>query len=235
MSFMQDLIPIFKQHNLVLVEKKQEVNDIFTFIFEPKDKIYFKSGQHGIFFIRDVKIKKASRAFSIASTPDEGNIMISMRISERPSEFKQVLSDMKPGESIIMRGPIGSFYFTSKRPVLLIAGGIGITPYRALIKDSIKNQDGVHRSIKLLYADTNGDFVYKEELDEMHQDNFVEVEYIDKREQLMDEIKGYASKHKDDALYFISGTPSMVKSIKETLRKMNIQNKNIKADVFIGY
>jgi len=232
---MEDFLPIFKKHSLTLVQKKQEVNDIFTFIFKPKDKVYFKAGQHGVFFVKHVKIKKTSRSFSIATTPDEGNIMISMRISENPSEFKKALRDMKPGESVIMRGPVGSFYFKQKKTVLLIAGGIGITPYRALIKDNIGSEEGLFQTIRLLYSDSNGDFIYKEELDEMHQGNFVEVEYINKREQLVEEIKSYASNHKDDAIYFISGSPSMVKSIKETLREMNIQNKNIKADTFIGY
>jgi len=232
---MEDFLSIFKKHSLTLVEKKQEVNDIFSFIFKSKDKVDFKAGQHGIFFVKHVKIKKASRSFSIATTPDEKNIMISMRISENPSEFKKALRDMKPGESVIMRGPVGSFYFKEKKPVLLIAGGIGITPYRALIKDNIGSEEGLLQTIRLLYSDSKGDFIYKEELDEMHQGNYVEVEYINKREQLVEEIKTYALNHKDDAIYFISGSPSMVKSIKEILREMNIQNQNIKTDAFIGY
>jgi len=232
---MEDFLSIFKKHSLTLVEKKQEVNDIFSFIFKSKDKVDFKAGQHGIFFVKHVKIQKASRSFSIATTPDEKNIMISMRISENPSEFKKALRDMKPGESVIMRGPVGSFYFKEKKPVLLIAGGIGITPYRALIKDNIGSEEGLLQTIRLLYSDSKGDFIYKEELDEMHQGNYVEVEYINKREQLVEEIKTYALNHKDDAIYFISGSPSMVKSIKEILREMNIQNQNIKTDAFIGY
>jgi len=232
---MEDFLSIFKKHSLTLVEKKPEVNDIFSFIFKSKDKVDFKAGQHGIFFVKHVKIKKASRSFSIASTPDEGNIMISMRISENPSEFKKVLRDMKPGESVIMRGPVGSFYFKEKKPMLLIAGGIGITPYRALIKDNIGNEEVLCYHIRLLYSDSKGDFIYKEELDKMKQDDYVEVEYITNRDRLLKEIKDFALKYENETVYFISGPPYMVKSIKEILREMNIQNQNIKTDAFIGY
>ncbi len=234
MSFIQDILPIFKKYSLTLVEKKQEVNDIFTFLFEPQEKMQYKSGQHGIFFVKHRKIKKSSRPISIASTHKEGKIMISMKISENPSEFKQALRDMEQGESMVMRGPVGSFYFKNQNPVLLIAGGIGITPFRALIKDSMEAQ-GSPESIKLLYADTHGDFIYREEFDEMSQRDTLDVEYINNRDQLMEEIKEYTKKHGNEATYFVTGSSGMVKSIKKELKGMGIKNKNIKADAFIGY
>ncbi|MBM7616110.1 FAD-dependent oxidoreductase [Alkaliphilus hydrothermalis] len=237
MGFLQDILPIFKKHTLVLQEKRNETGDIVTFIFKPQEKLQWKSGQHGIFFINHVKIKKSSRAFSIASTPDDGEIMISMRITKEPSEYKKALMTMAEGTTITMRGPIGSFYVEENNPVLMVAGGIGITPYRALIKEVSQSQNTkiLPKSITLLYLDSKEQYIYHNEFQEMSQDPKINIKHLNSRESLKKEMEDFINQHNNEGKYYLSGSGTMVKELKQTLKDKGISKKQIKNDIFIGY
>ena len=75
-----------------------------------------------------------TRPFTLASAPAEKVVKITTRISNDPSEFKKALLELKQGMKISMSGPVGSFYLKDNSPTLLIAGGIGITPFRSIVK-----------------------------------------------------------------------------------------------------
>lgn len=235
MSFFEDILPILNKHFVTLESKQQETGDIFTFNFKSKKNVHWKPGQHGLFAVHHVKIKKASRMFSIASSPSEGIIKISMRIPPNPSEFKKALHEMEPGQTLSMRGPVGNFYFSNPKPILLIAGGIGITPMRALLRNYTDNRDTFHQPITLLYSDSREEFVYREDLDQMATQSAISIKYLKTRESFTEELNKYVSEHANDSTYYISGPKPMVLSIRETLKQQGINGKNIKHDPFLGY
>lgn len=235
MSFFEDILPILKKHFVTLENKQQEVGDIFTFNFKFKENVTWKPGQHGLFAVHHTKIKKASRMFSIASAPSEGIIKISMRIPPNPSEFKQALKEMEPGQTLAMRGPVGSFYFTDQRPTLLIAGGIGITPMRALLKNYIGKRQLYPQPVQLLYSDSRGELLYREDLDALATQRDIAIKYLKTRESFTEEMNKYITEQGNKSSYFISGPKPMVFSIKETLKEQGINGKNIKHDPFLGY
>ncbi|KAB3524436.1 FAD-dependent oxidoreductase [Alkaliphilus serpentinus] len=233
MFSLKDILPIFKKYELELIKKYKEAGDIFTFIFESPEGIDWKAGQHGIFTIKHVKIQKSTRAFSIASSPQEGHIKISMRISENPSQFKGALMDSEPGMKISMRGPIGSFYIKNSKPTLLIAGGIGITPFRGILKDLALVDQEKPRNIQLIYLDSSKDYVYKDELDSLIQDLNLVVKYLSDRETMNKEIRSYISYYGNEGNYFVVGPEKMTDAVTKLLKEENI--KNIIKDTFIGY
>ncbi|WP_069999032.1 FAD-dependent oxidoreductase [Cellulosilyticum sp. I15G10I2] len=235
MRLLKDILPIFKKHQIYLKEKYREAGDIYTFVFEMEQPIYWKAGQHGVFTIEHTKISKPTRAFSIASIPSEGHIKISMKISENPSEYKQALLSLQPGIKVAMRGPIGSFYTDNQKPLLFIAGGIGITPYRALIQDLLLNNTELSSDVQLLYLDSQKAFIYKAELDKADKEFGVKTHYLAKREDLHEEIENFIAKHNNEAEYFIVGSIAMVKSIETLVKSRGVKKKNIKKDPFIGY
>lgn len=235
MIILKDILPIFTKHQISFKEKHREAGDIYTFTFGMNEKVDWKAGQHGIFTIKHVKIKKPTRPFSIASISSEGNVKISMKIGKNPSEFKQTLLDLKTGTKISMRGPIGSFYPQNKKNLLFIAGGIGITPFRALLKDIDLNYKEAYDDIKLLYIDNKEEFIYTKELDEASKNSAIKIKYINNREKSNKEIQKFISKYNNDAEYFVVGSKLMVKTIKNLLKSKGIDKKNIKNDTFIGY
>ena len=80
------------------------------------------------------KIKNPTKPFTVASAPTENVVRLTMRIGDNPSDFKKAMLELKQGMKVKMSGPVGSFYLKDNNPSLLIAGGIGITPFRSILK-----------------------------------------------------------------------------------------------------
>ena len=81
-------------------------------------------------------------------------------------DYTRSLSGLRPGTRVILDGPHGIFTSVRRRKprALLIAGGIGITPLRALIEEMPQRRN----SITLLYrAHSWSDVIFKEELDRL--------------------------------------------------------------------
>lgn len=236
MKFLKDLLTVFTKHTLSFVEKKHEIDDVYTFIFKSDKPYKWKPGQHGFFTIPGQKLEGHSfRGFSIASIPEEHIIMISTRISDKPSAFKRVLVNLKQGETIMMRGPFGPFYIEEQsRPVVFIAGGIGITPYRSIISEAVRNN--AITSINLLYIDSRKNFVYRDYFDTLLVNNSsVIIKYLTEKEELAKEMDALVEKLNNSADYYLSGPPGMVKHLKEKLIGQGIKKGNVKHEMFLGY
>jgi len=228
-----DILPIFKKRRLTLLYKKHEAGDIYSFVFKLEGRADWKAGQHGALFIEHEKIARSFRPFSLASAPSE-DVMISTRITDNPSAFKKALSTMQPGQQAAMRGPIGSFYIKDRKPVLFIAGGIGITPFRSLIADSSQNPSAAPAHIRLLYIDDRAHFAYEDELRRFNATNSVEVSLLTSREELKASIALYTSSHSNNARYYVSGSRGMVKSMQSLLKDHGIVSRNTVTDTFFG-
>jgi len=134
-----------------------------------------------------------------------------------------------------MSGPVGSFYLKDNHPSLLITGGIGITPFRSMVKQVEAEWNGVEKQIKLLYIDSKKSYLFKNEFDEVANKTSISVTYLDTRENLHQEIDKFANLNNNDGNYFIAGSKSMVDSISTYLLNNNISKRNIKKDAFYGY
>lgn len=117
----------------------------------------------------------------------------------------------------------------------MIAGGIGITPFLSIIRDMADNSNSFTEPTKLLYIDSNNEFIYKDEFNKISDENNFIIEYINQREELTKSIEIFISKNKNNASYFIVGSPKMTKSIITFLKNNHIKRKNIIKDNFIGY
>ncbi|RJE87057.1 FAD-dependent oxidoreductase [Paenibacillus sp. 1011MAR3C5] len=235
MGFFQDMLSMFKKRELALIASNKEADGVYTFLFEKDKDLNWQPGQYGLFTITHKKVKNPTKPFSIASAPAENAIRLTMRISDAPSEFKQAMLELKPGMTVKMSGPVGAFSLQDNSPSLLIAGGIGITPIRAIVKqiESEGNRNGRH--IQLLYLDSQKSFPYREELDVIADRASIRITYLDSRDGLNAEIVKFAGAHKDSGKYFVAGPKGMVDSIADYLQKNQIPKSNIKKDAFFGY
>ena len=172
MSFFQDTLSIFKKRDLLFLESYKESEDVYTFLFEKEKDLTWKAGQHGLFNITHKKIKKPIRPFTVASAPTEDVVRLTMRISDNPSEFKKAMLELKQGMTVKMSGPVGNFYLKDSSPSLLIAGGIGITPFRSILKQIEAEGNGGDKQIHLLYLDSNRSFIFSDELDAIANKTF---------------------------------------------------------------
>lgn len=235
MSLLQDVLSIFKKRELTLIESHKESEDVYTFSFEKEKDLNWKAGQHGLFKITHKKIKSPIRPFSLASAPTEDIVRITMRISNEPSDFKKAMLELTQGMKISMSGPVGSFYLKENTPTLLVAGGIGITPFRSIIKQIEAEGNGVGKDINLLYIDSKKTHIYKDELDRIASNTSLSVTYLDSKDDLHQELDKFASLHNNNGRYFIAGPKAMVASVSSFLQNKNIQKRHIKRDAFYGY
>jgi len=232
-----ELAEIRGKHELVLREIIQETSDTYSFVFDMLDDFQWIPGQHGIFRFRDKKIEgKEFRVFSFASIKEEGMMMFSTRIVEEPSDFKKNLLVLKPGDTMTVDDALGKFKIEDyNRTILIMAGGIGITPIRSFLKDM--NERLLNPSLlKVMYSDDRGEFAYEEFLKEVNKKySGLDIEFISDRVYFGDKIDEFAKEKGNNSLYYIAGTPGMNDFITKKLLGLGIEKDLIKTDVFIGY
>ncbi|OLS33878.1 FAD-dependent oxidoreductase [Bacillus sp. MRMR6] len=235
MGIFQDMLSIFKKRELLFIESYKESEGVYSFLFEKEKDLTWKAGQHGLFSITHRKIKNHTRPFTLASAPKENSVKITMKINDNPSEFKKAMLELKQGMKVSMSGPVGSFYLKDEVPTILIAGGIGITPYRSILKQIEAEGNGNDKPIQILYYDSNKSYIYKDELDGVAVNTSINITYINSRNDLHQEIDKFTSLNTNEGKYFIAGPKSMVNSISSYLQNNNISKRNIKKDSFFGY
>ncbi|MFA6453692.1 MAG: oxidoreductase [Microgenomates group bacterium] len=234
---------------LPLKEKIQVAPDIFDFTFTLDRKIDFQPGQYMEWTIKhpNPDARGSRRYFTIASSPTEEDITIGVRFYEKSSSYKKAMLALQPGTEIMAGGLAGDFVLPKDPNIKLcfIAGGIGITPYRSMIKYLMDTKQ--IRSIILLYACiTPQEVVYEEIFDEARRvyglrtvyfvddvNNFPNwqgrVGHVD-QSIIMAEVPDYLERS-----FYISGPPAMVSAFKGVLTKMGVQTNKIKTDYFPGF
>ncbi|HET9653692.1 MAG TPA: FAD-dependent oxidoreductase, partial [Usitatibacter sp.] len=123
-----------------------------AFVLARPDGFTFQAGQSINLTLVDPPEKDAkgnTRTFSLVSAPHEPFLEVATRL--RTSAFKRVLASLPPGSALQMRGPGGKFTVAEDGPpVVLLAGGIGITPFMSMLRDAAERAS--RREITLLYA-----------------------------------------------------------------------------------
>jgi ferredoxin-NADP reductase/Na+-transporting NADH:ubiquinone oxidoreductase subunit NqrB len=182
---------------------------------------------------KNVDSRGNRRSFSIASSPTEDNLHIGVKYYEPSSVFKKQLSHLEAGQTIQVARPAGDFILPNdqNQPLIFIAGGIGITPFRSMIKYLVDTKQS--RNITLFYsASTGGEFAYKDVFEAAKAvgvtTNYV-VGRIDK-DKVLETIKALST-----PLIYISGPNALVQAYKSTLRQSGVPIKQIKTDYFSGY
>jgi ferredoxin-NADP reductase len=154
---------------------------------------------------------------------------------------------MTPGSEIIAAQIAGDFTLPERRDskYVFIAGGIGITPFRSMIKYMLDTNQ--HRNITLLYSNRTADeLVYQDVFDQAQKKLRANIIYTltDKRrippgwngaighidaKMIRERVQDY-----QHSIYYISGPNIMVESVRDVLLEMGISRANIHVDFFPG-
>jgi ferredoxin-NADP reductase len=109
---------------------------------------------------------QAQRSYSIASAPQDGKLVLTVeRLHD--GEVSPYLTDvLEPGDDLELRGPVGGYFVWREAlggPLLLVAGGSGVVPLRAMLRHHRATASEI--PVRLLYsARTRGDLIYRDEL-----------------------------------------------------------------------
>ncbi|KQY60515.1 hypothetical protein ASD11_13815 [Aeromicrobium sp. Root495] len=148
--------------SLVYRGKRQLGGDVWELAFVPSRPVRFLPGQYLELHLPHTKAdtRGVRRVFSISSAPGAEELTVAIRVPEKSSSFKRALLELPPGTRLQATGVRGDFVLPSSRPALLVAGGIGVTPFLSQVRDG----DASARSV-LVYGVPDADVVpYGEEL-----------------------------------------------------------------------
>lgn len=217
---------------LSFVRKFTEAGNAVSFIFEPEKPIQWLPGQYMTLTLPDLPPAASEHTFTISAPPYEKHLMITTRVSE--SDFKQRLNTLTAGTVIEADQFGGDFIWVdTKRPRVLVAGGIGITPYHSMLKQRHHDNDPI--SATLLYANRDDNIVYKAELDKLaslHPE--FGVHYII-GQQLDANLMQQLAPKLQESLIYLSGPEPMVDSFEQQLLAIGIKKDQLKQDWFPGY
>ena len=238
---------------LKLIDKREEAKDTMSFWFEAEKNISWIPGQYFYFTIPSPKYPDTrgnTHHFTIATSPTEGNtIMAATRMRDK-SNYKKSLGHLKKGDTIEGEGPEGTFVLDEKEkgPHILIAGGIGITPFRSMIKYSIDK--GLSDKLHLLYANsTPREITFKDELETWAKENeHVSVDFtvskpnkswkglsgrIDK--EMIKKSVGNCGLKIKNCFFWVCGPPVFIAAMEKELGKLKITSDKIRSEKFSGY
>lgn len=217
------------KQDIILVEKKHEYADVYSFIFKPQHQVDFTPGYYAHVVIHDLPKSAGGpvRYLSIASAPSDGVLQFTTHVRDE-SAHKQKLGKLKIGDFETIYKVKGDFVLPKdqSRSVVLVAGGIGITPFRSMLREEAHNLSS--RDITLVHV-SDKEYLFEKELRE-----FSFSQFRIKR----DEINAYMEtlyKEKTNAVFYASGPPGFVDAMKELLEKIGVKKENIKQDWFDNY
>ena len=212
-----------------LTRHYDEAGGVRTFVFSSNGATW-QAGQYQTYELQQAGSDKKEyrRWFTIASAPSEGEIHISTRVTD--SAFKQALNALQPGDTIEAHDIEGDFTWEDDAPVVLVAGGIGVTPYRSILIE--RAALGRPLNATLLYFGRTDQFAFREEFDKLTASHpELKIEYIVGEHVSVEAIMARAPKAKQQPVY-ISGPEAMVDTVGDELKAQGI---TIKQDWFPGY
>lgn len=201
-------------------------NKLDVILTKPEGFIY-QAGQYGGFKIVDATSDK-TRTLSFASSPDEPNIRIGTQLSDPPSTFKKILSTLKKGAIIEIKGPHGDFLWKDLKPqVVMIGLGVGITPIRSLL---LSRSD--LSQVTLIYAGASYKLYLEEfkSLESSHGLTLIETKH---RDDLSEAIKQL--KDTEETEFYVSGSMKAITGTTKAIKSLGVKGKFIYSDIFTGY
>jgi ferredoxin-NADP reductase len=237
-------------YKVKLKAQKSLCSGTTAFYFEKPEEFEFEAGQFFNFTLLspgETDLEGNTRALSIASAPHERNLMVAMRL--RTTAFKRTLNSLPLGSELLLQGPFGWMTLprNSTRPAVLLAGGIGITPFRSLVWNAAESLSP--RRILLFYSvRVPEEAPFLEELREMEQFNrryklICTVTQPEKSRMAWLGETGrismqMLSKWIPDLsvpIYYIAGPPAMVNGVRQMLIDAGVAEEDIRAEEFCGY
>ena len=229
------------EYKLKIIKIIDETHDTKTFRAETKNPIGFLPGQFFMVRFEDSNVFK--RAYSIASSPtDKGFLDITMNLV---GEFTGKLWKCRIGDNLIFIGPYGKFFFNEdmKQNLVLVAGGLGITPLRSIIRYCTDKK--LPNKISLIYSvKTPEDIVYRQELEKFKEKNLnYDLLFTITRPKPEHKWKGRTGridgallkqdiKDMENSLFFICGPLDFAKSIISLLGGLGAKKEQIKTDIW---
>lgn len=217
------------------------------FLFAADRPLRFRPGQYldWTLPLRDADRRGNRRTFTIASAPGAEEMRLGVRVPPDASAFKRALAGLRVGDRV-HAGQLGGQFVLPRDPgrkVALIAGGIGVTPFRAMVEDLLIR--GERRNLTLICGNPRlADVAYADLFDRAAADLGIRVVHVLQSEAspppgmragmidaglIRAEVPDWAER-----IFYVSGPPVMVRALRRALRGMGVPWHRIRTDFFPG-
>jgi ferredoxin-NADP reductase len=232
-----------------LVSRELVADRTMSFRWRKPDGWTYRAGQFVDITLHDPPETDAegnTRGFSVSSAPCENIIQITTRL--RDTAFKRVLQHVALGTSMKLEGAFGDFRLHhAQRPAVLLAGGVGITPFRSILVEQIRCGTLPYRVV-LFHANRRpGDAAFGGELRQLAElepkFTFVPVMSAAEPADEWDGERGHIDaamlrRHLDGVeqqIYYLAGPAGMVRAMRDVLTEMAVDEDDIRSEEFTGY
>ena len=236
-------------NTLRLIDRQTVAQNTMEFRFAKPAEMTFTSGQNINIKLSQLLYEDKRgprRTFTLSSAPYEDCLSVTTRMTG--SGFKKTLTELPFGEEVEFLGPKGEFALQTRwKQAVLIAGGMGITPFRSMILQSLYEKQNY--SLTLLYSNKDvQSCAYHDLLVRITGENtgfryvptFTDAltpahEWKDERRKInVDFIQDYVTDMRA-ALFYLCGPPAMVEELTASLKEANINPENVLTESFWGY
>jgi len=214
--------------------------NVTTFRFPRPSTLSYKPGQY-LFVTIKFGGKKLSKTFSLSSSPTEkDHIEFTKKLTD--SKFSNTLRTLKVGDWAMIDAPYGKFTFEGENEkIALLAGGIGITPFRSICKYCTDMR--LTSKITLLYGNrSESDIVFKKELEKQNK-NLKVVFILNEAsnawkgatgvidaEMVKREVPNYKER-----VFYACGPPPMVQAMEKLIKDLGLPPTQLRLEAFTGH
>ncbi|HVZ11534.1 MAG TPA: oxidoreductase [Patescibacteria group bacterium] len=239
------------KHKLVLALKEKIAvgQDLVDFVFPKPTNFSFRAGQYMEWTLphNGTDSRGNRRYLTIASSPTEDTLRLGVKFHEGGSSFKKAMIQLAGKNPIVGAQLMGDFTLPSdkNKKLVFIAGGIGITPFRAMVKYLIDTKEV--RDIVLFYSNKNeNEIVYRDVFDQgvkiglktvylLTDEKNISSSWRGKRGRLDTQTIAEEVPDYQDRTFYLSGPKSMLDAFEATLSQMGVKKNRIITDFFPGY
>ncbi len=228
-------------HTWTVVDTRQETCDTTTIFLEPQGAMpLYIPGQYLTVLLPHFEPVEG-KSYSISSIPSDPHLSLTVKSI---GNFSRSLCTLRLGDHITTSSPYGFFYpeLGDDRPLIFIAGGIGIVPCMSIIRNELVHD--ITRDLILFYSNkTREESVFLETLTflETNHPHFKTLHHLTREQvplagcingrisgaQIQDKISNYT-----DADFFVCGSIGFTKGLWQELRTIGVESNHIYTEGF---
>ncbi len=235
------MVPLAGRWALRVAAVDQVSHDTWRLTLSGPDRGRLRPWRPGQFmFLRLVRPGRRSEEhpFTISAAPTEGRLQATIKES---GDFTATIGETRVGDGALVDYPYGRFSYVHHRAqsFVFIAGGVGITPIRSMLRTLADTGD--ERPAALIYGNkTEADILFREELAGL-PDHVRVVHVLSEPDDGWEGETGYVSadllhRHAGDLLataaVYLCGPPPMLAMIRTVLEEMGVPPRRIHFERF---
>ena len=218
-----------------LLAKRDVADGTTEFHFSRPEGFEFKAGQAVEVILPE---PAGGHAFSLVNATAGDEVVIATRM--RDSTYKRALRELPIGARVKLDGPFGSLtlHRNPARAAVFIAGGIGITPFMSMLRQSAS--DGMAHRIALIYSNRGRkDAAYIDELEAIgraHANFRLVATMTEEGGSFIDAAMiREATRDLPSPVFYVAGPPAMVEAMRSALDKAGVEDVDVRSEEFFGY